>query len=99
LHFVPKRHTFACVNKERHPYNTAVAAELRGYLSAADKTQQELADATGLSLQTIGRLLRGERDIDVAVIALMADFLNFEPQELLVRASARLARESRDLAQ
>ena len=76
----------------RHPLNTAVAAELAGYLKAAGMTQEQLAAETGMAQGVVQRYLAGTRDIQIVHIAKIADALGFEPSELLNRASARLAK-------
>lgn len=76
----------------RHPYNAAVAAELSGYLKAAGMTQKQLALATGISEGVIQRYLAGTRIILVPQIYDFGVILNFEPKELMERASARYAR-------
>lgn len=72
----------------------AVAAELSGYLSANGMTQKQLGEATGMHEKTIGRYLRCERDIDIRVIGLFAQALDFEPTELFERAQRRLERSA-----
>jgi transcriptional regulator with XRE-family HTH domain len=78
------------VEEKKMDLNAAVIAELKGYLRAAGKTQKELATGIGLHEKTVGRYLRGERDIDMRAIAMMATVLNFEPVELIRRADARM---------
>ena len=75
----------------RHPINAAVAAELSGYLRAAGQTQAQLAAATDMNEVVVQRYLAGTRDINVSHIARFALVLNFEPAELMMRATTRLA--------
>ena len=79
----------------RHPLNTAVAAELTGYLKAARMTQAQLARETGISQVVLQRYLAGDRDIQVAHIAKCAAVLGFQPYDLMFRAVNRVAEESK----
>jgi transcriptional regulator with XRE-family HTH domain len=71
--------------------NSAVAIELTAYLRESGTTRRELAEATGMHYTTVGKLLLGQTDIDVRVIALFATVLGFEPRELIDRATRRLS--------
>jgi transcriptional regulator with XRE-family HTH domain len=77
---------------DRDPLNSAVAAELTGYLKAARMTQAQAAEAAHMAEQVLQRYLAGTRDIRVGHIARLAAVLNIEPAELMERASKRLAK-------
>ena len=76
-------------NQSPQTLNSAVAIELTAYLSESGITRIELAEKTGMHEGSVGRLLRGQRDIDLRVIELFAYALNFEPRELIKRAEHR----------
>ena len=78
------------MDNTRGPLNAAVSLELKGYLSAAGKTQAQLSKLTGRSQGVIQRYLAGDRDISVKDIAQFAEALGFEPNELMARAEASL---------
>lgn len=67
--------------------NAAVAAVLNGERTAAGLTYEELAARTGLSKRTLMRLLSTlERDIDVNVLAAIAEAFNLTPAQTMARA-------------
>jgi transcriptional regulator with XRE-family HTH domain len=70
--------------------NSAVAIELNAYLQESGVTRRELAEKTGMHYVTVGRLLLGQRDIDLRVVGLFADALGFQPRELIERAERRM---------
>lgn len=49
------------------------------------KTQQQLADALGVSMTTVNRYEGGSRGVDQTTIQLIADFLGVQPHELFIK--------------
>lgn len=73
--------------------NAGLADALRGHLAASTlRTQKRLAEAAGISVETLGRLLRYERHIDVAVLERLAAALGTTSTELMAEAEKRAAR-------
>lgn len=69
---------------------SATAAEIRAEMAALDLDKQQLAGRIGVSHQSVGRYLRGERDIPFPILVDIADALNLDVRELLRRAYARI---------
>lgn len=81
--------------------NGAVAAVLNGERAAAGITFDQLGKDVGLSKRTVLRLLSTtERDIDVEVLAAMAERFGMTPVEVIEAAQKRMERTARtdDLA-
>lgn len=73
--------------RPRDGINAAVAATLNGERVAAGLTFDELAARTGISKRTLMRLLSTvERDIDVNVLAAIADVFGLTPAQTIARA-------------
>lgn len=70
----------------------AVAATLRAERAAAQLTQQELADRSGLGYQTVMRLEKGERSPNVGQLAALCAVFGMSMSDLVERAEQRLAR-------
>ena len=54
---------------------------------------QQLADASGLAVQTVHRYLTGKRDIPVNVLADMCEALNVTAHDVVQRAERRYERQ------
>lgn len=70
----------------------AMAAQLRAEQTANGFTQARLAEASGINYETLKRILKGTRDINVTQIAGLAKAFGMSPQELVRLASERLER-------
>lgn len=70
----------------------AVAATLRAERAAADLSQRQVAEASGLSPQTVMRLERAERSPTVVQLVVLASVFGLSASELMRRAEQRLAR-------
>lgn len=68
----------------------AVASQLRAERAAAQMTYKELADAAGMTEQSVMRYLTGKRDIPLPEFAKMAEALGLTPYELMKRAESRI---------
>lgn len=80
------------MSDEKSPANMAMAAQLRAEQTAAGFTQAQLAEAAGINYETMKRLLKGTRDINVTQIAGLAAAFRMSPYELVRLASERLER-------
>jgi transcriptional regulator with XRE-family HTH domain len=74
--------------------NRAMAAAIRAERSASGMSQEQFAVASGVNFETLKRILRGERDINITQISGIAAAVGISPAELVSRAEARL----RDMA-
>lgn len=74
--------------------NAAVAAELRAEKAAQGRTNEWLAEQSGLNKGSVRRYLAAERHIDVATLDAMATSLGSTPMMIVEAAQQRLARES-----
>jgi transcriptional regulator with XRE-family HTH domain len=70
--------------------NHAVAVELVAQLAQSGLTRLQLAERSGMHVNTISRLLRNLSDIDVNVLARLGGVLRFKPSDLLNLAEHRL---------
>lgn len=77
---------------EKSPANLAMAAQLRAEQKANGLTQEQLAAASGINYETLKRILKGTRDINVTQIVALADAFGMSPQKLVQLASERLER-------
>lgn len=77
-------------------YIAALADELVGALGRKRMTRKDLADATGLHENTIGRYLLGLRDVPFTAMALMCDALGVDVGDLNAAARAQIAKQIRD---
>lgn len=80
------------VNTHAQGINGAVAAELRGELSAQGKTQADLAAASGVPIVSVQRYLKPSRAIDIEVLDKLARALGLSPTDVLIAATQRLNR-------
>lgn len=60
-----------------------LAANVRRLRSERGLTQEQVANAAGLSLSDVGRIERGERDPGVRVLAKLARGLGVEVEDLV----------------
>lgn len=72
--------------------NRAVAAQLRAERAKADKTQTELAEATGLAVNTIRRLESGERELKMPQLLAIAAALEFSAGAFVDAVQAELGK-------
>lgn len=68
-----------------------VAAEARAELARQRRTQEELAEAIGLSQSTVSRYLRGEYDFRLSELQATADFFGVPLIKLLGEEALRVA--------
>ena len=84
--------------QQNNPLRAAIAAELRAVVARSDLTQEQVAEAAGLSRATVNRLLKGQRSVDSEQLIAIATALGFDPGEVLDQARDRylkqLAREN-----
>lgn len=74
-----------------HDLNQAVAAEFRAELGRQRPlTQAELAKRSGIPVDTLGKLLRGDGMFDVVQVDAIAIGLRLTGHEILARAEAAL---------
>jgi len=66
-----------------------VAINLRRIRHAKELTQEELAEAAGLSARYVGAIERADKSPSVSVLGRIADALNVEPAELVQRQAPR----------
>ena len=67
--------------------NQAVAAELRAELARnKGMTQQDVVERSGLPVNTVGKVFRGEVLIDVKQLDLIGVALHVQPNTILARA-------------
>jgi len=64
-------------------YQTTLAVQINRYRSALGWTQEELANASGLHRTYIGHVERGEINVALKNIVLIADALDVTPADLL----------------
>lgn len=69
----------------------ALAAELRAEVAARMARPEDVAAAVGVTVQTLNRLLRGERSISMDMMCSIADALGVRAGVLVDRAQQRLA--------
>jgi transcriptional regulator with XRE-family HTH domain len=79
------------VNYDAANITPAMARILTAAAREEGLTQPELAAATGISPRTIQRLLSGESKVNVDHLALIAEAVKKDPQELFRRAIERAA--------
>lgn len=77
-------------NKDRDPFNTAVAAELKRLVIDDETGMMRLARKTGIPRSTLNRYLDGQRDIRVAELRKIADALNVPVGDVLTQAARSL---------
>ena len=70
----------------------AIAATLRAERAAAQLTQHQLADKSGLGYQTVMRLEKCERSPSVGQLAALCSVFGIPMSELVERAERRIAR-------
>lgn len=75
------------------PRHRALGLALRRLREARDLTQESLADLAGMSANYVGDAERGERNISVRALWLLADGLDVPASTLLVEAERHRQRE------
>jgi transcriptional regulator with XRE-family HTH domain len=74
-----------------HPLNQEVATELRAELARhRGLTQQDVVERSGLPVNTVGKVFRGEAMIDVRQLELIALALHIDPHTIMARAERAL---------
>lgn len=68
----------------------AVVEQLRAERAAKQWTYDQLAEASGLTAQSVMRYLTGKRAIPLDVLAALADGLGVAPVEIMNRAVERI---------
>ena len=71
-------------------YGEAVGLEIRHLMVDANLTSAELSIQAGVSLSTLGRILKGERDARVDNLIAIAQALGVRLSDLLTSAEDRL---------
>jgi transcriptional regulator with XRE-family HTH domain len=66
-----------------------VAINLRRIRHAKELTQEELADAAGLSARYVGAIERADKSPSVSVLGRIADALEIDPCELIQAVKPR----------
>ena len=66
-----------------------VAINLRRIRHAKELTQEELADAAGLSARYVGAIERADKSPSVSVVGRIADALEIDPCELIQAVKPR----------
>lgn len=72
---------------------TAIAEVLRAERAIAGMTQAEMAERAGMTEQTVGRYLRGTRDIPLFALASMCKGLGLSMSAVIDQAEQRLAKK------
>lgn len=67
----------------------ALAATVRAERAARNMTQQQMADAAGMTFVSIRRYLRGEREINTAALWSIAKAFGVRPSYLMQQAEMR----------
>lgn len=75
-------------------FTTAVRAEIKAEASAQDMPYKLLAEASGVSYQSLLRYLSGERDMPMSALATLCNALSTSPAVIFARAESRLAATS-----
>ena len=71
------------ISPEASPLQVALALNLRVQRRARKLTQEQFADLCGLHRTYIGAIERGERNITLSTLALIAQAIELEPAVLL----------------
>lgn len=74
----------------KDPYTAAIAKQLQVELKEAGVTQKRVADETGIKYQTLGRYLRGERDMSVGTLGAITSVIGVLPETVWEKARARI---------
>jgi transcriptional regulator with XRE-family HTH domain len=78
-------------------YTDAVRRTIKVELTARDWDRHDLADRSGLTYVTIGRILRGERDLTMPYLVSLAGAFGWTAGELLLKAESRLRERGHDV--
>ncbi len=73
--------------------NQAIAAELRAERAAANVSQQQITEVTGISRSTLRRTLAGEVEVSATDLVMVASALSVDAPLLLGRAITRAGGE------
>jgi transcriptional regulator with XRE-family HTH domain len=85
--FLPRIDT---VSELKSLENRAMAAAIRAERSAAGLSQETLAKLSGVNYETLKRILKGDRDINITQISGIALAVGITPAQLVQRAEERL---------
>lgn len=73
-------------------YSAAIAAVLRGELAARQVAAATVAESIGVSLQSMHRYMRGERDISAAHLLQALAALGVDPGDFMARVEREVSR-------
>lgn len=78
--------------------NQAVAAELRAELARnRGMTQQDVVERSGLPVNTVGKIFRGEVLIDVKQLDVISLALHIQPNVIIARAERAVLAQGGDI--
>lgn len=83
-------HKLYFVSNDKSPANLAMAAQIRAELSAKGWTQVQLAEKSGVNFETLKRVLKGTRDINVTQMDQLALAFGLPLPTLIERAVDRI---------
>lgn len=80
------------MDTKNSPMNAALAAEIRAEKGAKSPrmSSARLAELSGMPKMTMDRILRGERDINITQLGLIAHALEVDPDDLTRKAVNRM---------
>jgi transcriptional regulator with XRE-family HTH domain len=85
------------MDAEHDAYNEAVRVTIKVELTSRGWLYQDLAKQSGLTYTTVGRLLRGERDLTMPYLRKLAAAFGWSAGELLIKAEERLREHGHDV--
>ena len=74
-------------------YTAALAAELRAQRGVTGKTFPVISEATGITVQTLQRIFKGQRDLRASHLILIADALGVSVSDIVTAAQQRVDSE------
>jgi transcriptional regulator with XRE-family HTH domain len=78
-------------------YNEAVRVTIKVELTSRGWDRQDLAELSGLTYTTVGRILRAERDLTMPYLRKIASAFGWSAGELLIKAEDRLREHGHDV--
>jgi len=85
------------MHEEDDAYNEAVRVTIKVELTSRGWDRQDLADRSGLTYTTVGRVLRAERDLTMPYLRKLAGAFGWSAGELLTKAEDRLREQGHDV--
>lgn len=73
----------------------ATATQVRVELATRDWTQKDLAEKVGITRETLGRYLKGQRDMPMPTFYAIAEAFGYSPRELMSLVQDRISPEDR----